>query len=187
MACFISAGHNPKGIRIDNGAVGCGYKEAELTVEFRDLVVNYIKSKYNDIKIITDKDDETLAQYLKRIQPGTGSVVVEFHFDAAPVINGRVASGTTSIVGTNSTDKDNELASELVNITSDVLRIRNRGVISESQSHRGRLGLMRKQGIVTLLEIAFITNENDMKQYQLNKNELAVKIGDIIVKYDRMY
>jgi len=35
---FISAGHNPKGIKVDSGAVGNGYTEADLAVEFRNLV-----------------------------------------------------------------------------------------------------------------------------------------------------
>ena len=31
MAVFISAGHNPKGIKIDPGAVGNGFREADLS------------------------------------------------------------------------------------------------------------------------------------------------------------
>ena len=54
---FISAGHNPKGIKVDPGAIGNGYHEANLTVEFRDLVIKQclklglkvIQDKYNEI------------------------------------------------------------------------------------------------------------------------------------------
>ena len=63
---FISAGHNPKGIKIDPGAVGNGFKEADIAVEFRNLVAREL-SKLG-AKFITDKDDERLADYLKRIQ-----------------------------------------------------------------------------------------------------------------------
>jgi len=40
MSTFISAGHNPKGIKVDPGAVANGLHEADLTVEFRNLVVS---------------------------------------------------------------------------------------------------------------------------------------------------
>ena len=35
---FISAGHNPKGIKVDNGASANGYTEADLAINFRELV-----------------------------------------------------------------------------------------------------------------------------------------------------
>ena len=60
MAVFISAGHNPKGIKIDPGAVGNGFKEADLTVEFRDLVVSELK-KLNLPKVICDNESERLS------------------------------------------------------------------------------------------------------------------------------
>jgi len=48
-------------------------------------------------------------------------------------------------------------------------------LINESESHRGRLGLMRKKGIVVLLELCFIDNQQDFSKYELVKNELAIK------------
>ena len=78
---FPSAGHNPNGLKPDPGAIGNGYREADLAVEFRNLVVSVLKAK--KIAVITDKDDERLGDYLKRINTGNGSVVLEFHFDAA--------------------------------------------------------------------------------------------------------
>ena len=47
MAIFISAGHHNN----DSGAIGSGYKENKLTIEFRDLVVSELKSKYPEIKL----------------------------------------------------------------------------------------------------------------------------------------
>lgn len=180
MTTFLSAGHNPKGIKKDNGAVGNGYKEADLTVELRDLVL--VALQCAGIKIITDKDDETLAQYLGRIKTGNGSVVLEFHFDAAGTSS---ATGSTAIIGSDADRLDRAFAEELVERTAEVLGVRNRGVITEAQSHRGRLGLMRKQGTVALLEVCFITNSDDIKRYQDNKHELACALVPIIVKYEK--
>lgn len=181
MTTFVSAGHNPKGIKRDPGAVANGYNEADLAVEFRDLVVKILKSK--GVKVITDNDDERLGDYLKRIKTGNGSVVVEFHFDAAA---SEKATGTTSLFGSDADRLDKAFAKELVETTSDVLGIRNRGAISEMQSHRGRLGLMREQGIVSLLEICFITNKDDLKAYQKKKEILAHHIARILEKYEKM-
>lgn len=181
MAVFISAGHNPKGIKVDPGAVGNGYHEADLTVEFRNLVVSELAKR--KIIAITDKDDERLGDYLTRIKTGNGSVVLEFHFDAAV---SPTATGATSLFGSDADRLDKAFAKEIVDATSAILGIKNRGAKSEADSHRGRLGLMREQGIVSLLEICFISNISDLNKYNANKNTLATKIAEIIIRYDSL-
>ena len=179
MTAFISAGHNPFGIKPDPGAVANGLHEADLTVEFRDLVV---KELYKlGVKVIIDKDDERLAEYLLRIKSGDGSVVLEFHFDAAVT---SVATGATSIYGRDANQLDKDFAKELVDTTATILGIRNRGSISEASSHRGSLGLMREQGIVALLELGFISNPDDIEAYNTNKVTLAKAIAKIVKKYE---
>jgi N-acetylmuramoyl-L-alanine amidase len=181
MTAFISAGHNPKGIKPDPGAVANGLHEANLTVEFRNLVIAELL-KLN-VKVISDNDDERLGDYLKRIKTGSGSVVLEFHFDAAA---SPAATGTTSLYGSDADRLDIAFSKELVEMTSKVLGIKNRGSLSEKDSHRGSLGLMREQGIVSLLELCFISNAQDMKAYQENKNELAFKIAQIVARYENL-
>ena len=157
MTTFLSAGHNPGGVRPDPGAINKeGIRECDLTIEFRDLVVAELKTK--DLKLITDNDDERLGEYLKRIQTGSGSVVLEFHFDA---FNGK-ASGTTALIGNDADRMDKAFAKEIVDRTSIILKIPNRGVKTEAVSHHGKLGLMREQGTVALLELCFIDNPADL-------------------------
>ena len=175
---FVSAGHNPKGIKVDPGAVANGYTEAGLNVEIRDLVCKELDSV--GAKYIKDLDSETLSQYLQRAETGTGSVVLEFHFDAA---NG-TASGSTSIVEMEADRLDKLFAKELVDSCSSILGIKNRGVKSEADTHRGRLGLMREEGIICLLEIAFIDNIGDVRAYQAKKVELAKAVASILIKYE---
>lgn len=177
MTAFISSGHNPKGKR-DPGAVSRGIAEADKAKEFKELVIPIAIGL--GVKVVTDKDDESLGAYLKRIQTGAGSVVVEFHFDAGIP----KATGTTAIVGADADRLDKSFAKELVDATSEILNIRNRGVLSEADSHRGRLGLMREQGTVALLELCFISNPDDMEKYEKNKICLAAKIAQIIKKYE---
>lgn len=176
---FISAGHNPKGIKVDSGAIGNGYHEANLTVEFRDLVIKQCLKL--GLKVIQDKDDERLGTYLERIKTGNGSVVVEFHFDAAASSS---ATGTTALIEEEADRLDKAFAKELVDLTANILGIKNRGVLTEAQSHRGKLGLMREEGIICLLELCFISNPTDVRQYKANKEKLAVEMAKIIKRYE---
>lgn len=177
---FISAGHNTKGIKIDPGAIGNGYKEADLTIEIRNLVIAELKRL--NIPYVSDNDDEKLGTYLERIKTGNGSVVLEFHFDAAS----SAATGTTSLIEAEADRLDKAFAKELVDATSLILGIKNRGVKSESESHRGSLGLMREEGIVCLLEVCFISNAQDVVLYKANKEKLAIQIAQILIKYEKM-
>ena len=178
---FISAGHNNKGIKTDSGAVGNGYTEANLTVEFRNLVIAQLKAKR--VPYVSDNDDERLAEYLERIKTGNASVVLEFHFDAS---DKPTATGAHSLIGSDADRLDKAFAKELVDATAFRLGIRNRGVISEAQSHRGRLALMRENGIVCLLELCFISNIRDLTAYHENKLQLAKDISDIIIRYENL-
>lgn len=173
---FISAGHHLG----DSGAIANGRQENLLAIEFRDLVCAQLTKR--GVKFIKDNDTETLPEYLKRIETGSGSVVLEFHFDA---FNGK-ASGTTSLVGNDADRLDKAFAKDLADTVSSVCLITNRGVKSEAQSNRGRLGLMREQGIVCLLELCFIDNTNDMANYDKYKTYLADKIANIIIKYESL-
>ena len=178
---FISAGHNPKGIKVDPGAIGNGFHEADLAVEFRNLVVAILKGK--KLEVTTDKDDERLGTYIERIKTGNGSVVLEFHFDAAV---SPTATGTTVLIGNDADRLDKAFAKELVDANASILGIKNRGVKTEADSHRGSLGLMRESGTVALLEICFISNADDLSQYQKNKISLASKIAEIVERYEKL-
>lgn len=176
---FISAGHNPKGIKVDPGAVGNGYKEADLAVEFRDLVIK--ECLMLGLKVIQDNDDERLGTYLERIKTGSGSVVIEFHFDAAASSS---ATGTTALIEAEGDRLDRAFAKELVELTSKTFGIKNRGVITEKESHRGSLGLIREEGIICLLELCFISNKQDVQLYKANKEKLAFSIARVLKKYE---
>jgi len=178
---FISAGHNPKGIKQDPGAIGNGFHEADLAVDFRNLVATFLHVK--KIPFTTDRDDERLGSYLERIKTGNGSVVLEFHFDAAASPS---ATGTTVLIGNDADRLDKAFAKELVEATALTLGIKNRGVKTEAESHRGSLGLMRESGTVALIELCFISNPDDLRKYQNNNVSLASKIAEILERYEKL-
>lgn len=172
---FSSAGHHNK----DSGAVGVnGRKENKEAMAFRDLVNAELKRLGKTV--VQDDDDETLGQYLGRINPIDEDVVVEPHFNA---FNGK-ATGVEVLVADNANARSRAMAKEIVDGFARIMGIANRGVKTESQSARGRLALMRKKGAVALIEICFIDNANDMKAYDRNRVNLACFLAGIIAKYD---
>lgn len=179
---FISAGHNSQSTKVpqDPGAVYNGIKEGDLTIEFRNLIAIELTKKNVPFKV--DSDEETLQQYLNRIQTGTGSVVYECHFDAGPV----TANGTTCLVQIDADRLDKACAKEIADITSLTFEIPNRGVRSEVTTRHKRLALMRENGIVVLHELAFITNSSDLSKYHAKKYDLAKKIANILIKYEQI-
>lgn len=174
---FPSAGHH----NADPGAVYNGRKEAEEMKCFRDLVIKALDAKGH--KPIPDRDNETASQHQARIKPGNGSVGAEFHLDAVP---SPTATGTTAVVKRNPTPLSMQMGKEMVDTTSKILGIRNRGVITEDKTNRGRIGIVNKAGTWVLLELGFLSNPNDMAAFDLHKVKLAQAIADILIRYDAM-
>jgi len=174
MAIYLSAGHYNQ----DSGAIGVnGRQENNETIKLRDRILGYISSNY---RVITDNDSESLAQYLARIRPGDASVVLELHFDS---YNGK-ASGSTALYMNDAPKNSIIFSAELCQFTATTLGIANRGAKSESDSARGRLGLVHKAGITSLLEVCFIDNQEDMDKYDANIDLLAQGVAKILMKYD---
>lgn len=171
---YISAGHHNG----DPGAVANGLRESVMMMEYRDMVSNELFAL--GATVVNDRDNETLGQYLARINPKGKDVLCEFHADAA----GPTATGATGVIADAHTAQDKAFATDMVKATSDVLGIRNRGVIKESQSARGRLAFVRKGGINSLQELFFITNPNDVAAFERGKVALAKEHARIINQYD---
>lgn len=182
---YISAGHNPKGPNPDPGAIGVnGVREADLTVELRNLISAELDAK--GIRHVTDRDNERLADYLKRIEPGTGSVVCEIHFNASV---SPAATGVETIVPARADANELALATKLsgiINKHTGLLRRGKNGVISEADSHRGSLALMREQGINVLLEVCYITNRNDLAAYRRGITDIARDVAAALISADAL-
>lgn len=182
MAIFYSSGHYLKGPNgEDPGAIALGNKESELTQDFETYVLASFKKFPNTV--FTDTPTETLSQYLGRIKPGTSSVICETHFNA---FNGK-ATGVEVLVPNDPTKDERSLAGEISLNFSKIMGIPNRGVRTESESKRGRLALMRPNGMNVLIEICFMDNPDDIKKYQATKKQLAEVLASLLIKYDNLY
>jgi len=168
---YISAGHHNK----DSGAVSNGRQENKETIWIRDNVCKNLDKL--GIHYIKDNDNETLKQYLDRIKTDERTLAIEFHFDAS---SDPKARGTTAVVRKNATTKEKSIARQLGYSVCNAILTKNRGVISEEQTARGSLGIMRESGIVVLIEICFISSKLDMAQWDKNKDKLAKSLGNTI-------
>jgi N-acetylmuramoyl-L-alanine amidase len=179
---YISAGHHYDENGADPGAVRNGIKEADLTIEFRDLVckqLDILGAKY-----ITDKDTETLVEYISRIKPGSGSVLCEFHFNAGPAS----ANGIEVIVKDGAGKPSYDLANEICNAGVKIVGLNNRGVKEEKDTARKRIGILRTAaGISILPELCFISSDKDMSKWNTYKLPFALQVAQILKRYDDMY
>lgn len=179
LVTFPLAGHHNK----DSGASYNGRFENKETQRLRNEINVHLKR--TGITFISDNDDQTLSEVIKTIKPGPASVLYEAHLDAS--VNA-TSTGTTCIVSEQSflaKDLSYKMAVEIGEVTSKLLNIRNRGVISERSSHRGKLGILHtKAGISVLHEWCFISNPTDMKSLDANYKKACEAVASILKKYD---
>jgi N-acetylmuramoyl-L-alanine amidase len=181
---FISAGHSNKPGR-DRGASGNGFIEGNLAAELRSLIV--VELQEQGINPIVDNDDSILSETINLFKNKTSpnSIVVDIHFNAGPP----TATGTETLIPSDNTLFERQLAEKISDIIHKRLGIRKRGnynghlgVKTEAESHHGRLGWMRLTGENILLEVCFITNKNDIESYNRNKIELAKDIANVLIE-----
>jgi N-acetylmuramoyl-L-alanine amidase len=182
---YISAGHSNVPGK-DRGAMGNGYIEGELTVEFRNLIVTELKKL--GITATIDQNDSILTQSINFFKNLTSNsdIVLDIHWNAASP----QATGTETLIPADPTKFETKLAHSISSCISETLNIPMRGnyddykgVKTEANSHHGRLGWMRLSGENILMEVCFISNKNDMDSYQKEKENLAKKLAKILFDY----
>jgi len=174
---FISAGHSNVSGR-DRGALGVnGTIEGELTVALRKKVVSELNRL--GANPITDIDRnvtrETVTFMIRNLV--SRDIAIDIHFNAAT----KTATGTEVLIPFKSSEFERHLGNLLSYNIATVLGIRNRGLKTEADSARGRLIFMTPNCENILIEVCFITNENDMKAYNEKQNQVATIIAKCII------
>ena len=162
MKILLIAGHGNG----DPGAVGNGYKEADLTRE----VVNLLKptlSKYATVDIA----DTSVNWYASRSRLNVKGYdyVLEIHFNAIKAET--VSDGATKGVEIYVTETEKGITVE-ENILKHIsaLGLRNRGVKRKNYSV---IATAKNQGVsAALLEVCFIDDIDDMRIYTTKKNDI---------------
>jgi len=169
---IIGAGHGGT----DSGAVGNGFIERDLAIEFRNLLVSELKKL--SVNSIVDPDSNKLVDSLAYFKKyfNADSINVDIHWNAGPA----AATGTEVLINTQATPFEKQLGGKMAEAIATILNIKNRGLKTELQSARGSLGWMKQLGRNYIIEMCFISNKTDMDKYQANKQKLAKAMADIL-------
>lgn len=165
---YLSAGHSGT----DPGAVSAGRREADIAVEFRNIVSFYLSRA----GVPHELDGEgtanlPLAAAVKRTRQLQG-VEVEFHCNAAA---SRGATGVESLQSPANT----LLGEKLCQAVADGLALRNRGAKPENAGQHHRLAFVQAGGVI--LELLFITNPADVAAYDARKWLAARNVAAVLI------
>lgn len=171
MKILLMNGHG--GNPYDSGAVGNGYKEAELTRELADLVETKLE-KYatvvrypKDRNAYADVQNGTFANY---VSGGIKNInyAFEIHFNAG--------GGTGTEIYITTKEEEHTVEDAIVKNIANAIGVRNRGVKVTDFSV---IATCKYYGVSSaLLETLFIDSASDMKLWASNKNAIAQAIVD---------
>ena len=166
MKILLISGHGAN----DPGAIGCGYKEAELTREFTKLLKKQLE-KYCDVDIYDTTKNAYRELMMGRFTINKYDYVLECHFNA---FNDASANGSEIFVTT---------LEKAVTVEKGIMKkmkkyFKLRGDEGVKRCNYAVIKNIKNHGISSaLLEICFITNKNDMKMYQMAKESIALDVA----------
>lgn len=155
------------------------YVERDMTIKARDAFVYFLGVRHPELEVIIDDDNDSLSQVIAKIRSviGPNDLIIDFHYNSATPS----ASGVESVVNDNAGDFSLEVAAVLSKTISDIYGIPNRGVKRERDTPRKSLGITKLKGSAVVLEIAFLSNKEDvLKDQKLlfwAMEDCAIRVG----------
>ncbi|MGJ8522510.1 N-acetylmuramoyl-L-alanine amidase [Carnimonas sp. R-84981] len=163
---LISAGHSDT----DPGAIANGYHEADIVLEFRDLLADYLSSR-----VVAATDGEK-GQNL----PLTQAIALAQQHDVALEFHCNAATATATGCETLSRPQDFDFGNLLCATIASTLGIANRGAKGSGAGQHSRLGFV-DDGHGIIVELFFITNAQDLAAYFAHKEALVTALGDLLI------
>ena len=167
---LLSAGHS----ETDPGAVAQGRREADIAVEFRNIVSFYLMR--DGIAHAMDGHgtrNYPLSEAVKLA--AMRDIAVEFHCNAGPAS----AHGAEVLAGPD----DMQFAARLSRAVAQGLGIRDRGAKPENAGQHSRLAFVRAGGVI--VELFFLTNRADLTAYYNRKWLAARNVAGVIAEAAR--
>jgi N-acetylmuramoyl-L-alanine amidase len=162
---FVSAGHSNS----DPGAVAFGRREADIAVEFRNIVSFYL-TRDNVPHEMDGLGTTNLPLSYAAKEARRTDKAVEFHCNAGPP----GATGVEVLCHA----KDTVIAADICRALAWTLGIRNRGVKPEDSGQHKRLAFIQAGGII--VELFFITNRSDLIAYDERKWLAAREVAKLL-------
>lgn len=175
-----------KGHQVINGkGTGAHSLFGDEAVEAEKVVNALIKRlAQENINVRTDENKwsliDTIGWLLRNVK--ANDLSIDFHFNAS--VNPK-ATGCEVLIPSEHTLIEKTLAGIFAKEISYVLMIKNRGVKTEAESQHKTLGILRRPKIANnlLIEVCFITNEQDMLEYKERFLNLIESLSRVIVEY----
>jgi len=191
---YLLAGHHIEGGK-GTGARTNMYDEAVLAAELRNAIALALRAR--DVPVWKDRDEVgQFAQILSLSEKvNRQDIVLDIHFNAATSPN---ASGVEIFVPDDPKPIVLDFAHALVKKTVQIMGSRFRrskhqelplGVKRHTETQHGDKGLFlmrtlqEKCDVVCLLEVAFLTNPNEMKRYMEVRFDLAEDYAILLKTY----
>lgn len=175
---YLIAGHH----NADSGAIAHGLKESDLTKTIRDLTYEAVKRIAPKTFVSKDDDNDTLSKVIAKISPKIQSsdLLVDFHYNAASA----KATGVECVVSNNAGARSIKVATEICELISGISGLNNRGVKKESDTPRGKLGILGMKGSAVIVEMGFISNLSDVKSIDKYLHWIAEDLAHLLIRYD---
>lgn len=168
----------------DPGAVGCGYQEANLTRELRDLIKAAADRAGVPCDVAPDRNHYSFFKAGGQYDVSAYNYVLEIHFNASATAD---STGDGKMKGSMVYIDKSETGHSVEDaILNNLYSIGSRqawdGVVVTQRQESYKNGLMvqskiRAQGVShAVLETCFITDQDDMDWYLVNKNKIASAI-----------
>ncbi len=175
---IINAGHH----LADSGVVHKRLIESEMTIALRDKVAILLED-YGKLYIIPDHLNLRQSIAWVNGRADVDSLAITIHFNSH---NNRSIGGTEVYYAN---EREHELAIIFADHVSKSGVFRNRGAKHDSLTWVGSLGWLRKLKCDSvLIEVCFLTNEDDMEKYSANNVSRAIRdaVEEVIPLQDEL-
>ena len=169
---MISSGHGSK----IEGAVGNGYREHVEATKVMTRVAQILKYTYK-VSVITYEDtysknqNDNLKKIVNKHNVASRQLDISIHFNSSA---NKTATGA-EVLYHNGTAMQ-QLSTKMSKAIADALGVKNRG----AKQNTGLYFLKKTSKPAILIEVAFISNADDMKAYKDNFEELCQAIACVI-------
>lgn len=173
MKTYISAGHGGK----DSGAVFGDITEAKIAYSVASKLVQLCVKNKKSVKFVGKNaaTADTIAQ-MRREKFSLDDLLVDIHANAAA---SESASGVEVWIAE---EKMRPTAERIAASIAEKLGMRNRGVKKDLENRHGSLGILRTGCPAILIELGFLTNEEDREKMLKRQEDFAEAIFSGIFK-----
>lgn len=169
LKVYVDAGHgwnDSNNGAYDPGAIGSGYREADLTKDLANRVASILESQYGVETFVNDDGGWYKLRHAEAKANGC-DLIVSIHFNAGG------GSGTETYIhsvraAARSGSLQDAIHPRLVAGTA----------LTDRGQHEGMLAILSGDLPAVLCEIAFIDNANDMRTYLARRDIIAAEIAE---------